>query len=147
MPCNIFTQDKFFMPLYCGYGVHAIGFVHATLLDRHACVDRHPPQSGLHQCAGRLARPHHLTTPRTTRPSALATGSCVRASLQRGGQLARPHRFTTPRPVHPSARMADSSMIDVSFTVVIINSAVDIFWLTYQVKSIHYIFILYIAFL
>ena len=50
--------------------------------------------SELHQRAGRLARPHRLTTPRTTCPSALAAGSRVRAGLQRGGQLARPHRLT-----------------------------------------------------
>jgi hypothetical protein len=68
----------------------------------------------------------------------------------------RPRRFTMRKitcssaPVYNAAAgssvMADLPMIDFSFTVVIINSAVDIFWLTYQVKSIHHIFILYVAF-
>ena len=66
--------------------------------------------------------------PQTTRPSALATGSRVRAGLQRGGQFARPHRFTTPRPDHPSAHLADSAVINFSITVVIINSMADNFW-------------------
>jgi hypothetical protein len=68
----------------------------------------------------------------------------------------RPRRFTMRKitcssaPVYNAAAgssvMADLPMIDFSFTMVIINSAVDIFWLTYQVKSIHHIFILYVAF-
>ena len=41
---------------------------------------------------------------------------------------------------------AGSPMIDFSFTVVIINSVVEISGLTYQVKSIQYIFMLHIAF-
>ena len=51
-----------------------------------------------------------------------------------------------PRPAHLSAPATDSAVIDFSFTVVIINSVVEISGLTYQVKSIQYIFILYIAF-
>ena len=51
-------------------------------------------RSGLHQRAGRLPRLHHLTTPRTTHPSAFTTGSRIRTRLQCGGQLARPHRLT-----------------------------------------------------
>ena len=85
-------------------------------------------RSVLHRHVGRLVCPRRLTTPRTTRPSTLVAGSCVRASLQHGGQLARPHRFKTPRPSHLSAPTVDPPVIDVSFTVVIINSAVDNFW-------------------
>ena len=82
--------------------------------------------------------------PQTTRMSALVAGSRVRAGLQRGGQLARPRWLTTPRPTHLSTLAAGSSVIDFSFTMVI-NSAVDNYCLTYQVKSIHYIFILHVA--
>ena len=49
-------------------------------------------------------------------------------------------RLTTPRPAHLSAPAADSTVIDLSCTVVIINSAVDNFWPKYEVKSIQYIF-------
>ena len=80
----------------------------------------------------------------------MSAESPVRAALQRHGRLARPPLppvhvsapvynakdnllvctvVQTLRPIHPSARMADSPVIDFSFTVVIINSAVDIFWL------------------
>ena len=85
--------------------------------------------------------------PQTTRPSALAAGSCVRAGLQRGGQLARPHRLTTPRPAHLSAPVADSAVIDFSFTVMIINSAVDNFWLDIsgEINPVNF-YILYIVF-
>ena len=69
-----------------------------------------------------------------------------RTGLQRRGRLSRPHRFKMPRPTDLSAPAADSTVIDSSFTMVIINSAVIIADLTHQVKSIQYIFILYIAF-
>jgi hypothetical protein len=81
------------------------------------------------QRRGRLARPRRLTTPRTTLPSALAAGSRVRTGLQRGGQLARPHWFTMPRPTHLSTSVADSLVIGFNFTIVIINSSADNFWL------------------
>mgnify|MGYP005837664821 CR=1 FL=1 len=68
------------------------------------------------QRRGRLSRPRRLTTPQTTRPSALAASSRVRARLQQRGQLARPHRLTTPRPAHMSAPAAGSAVIDFSFT-------------------------------
>ena len=86
--------------------------------------------------------------------------SPVCAALQRHGRLARPPSppvhvsapvynvkdnllvctvVQTPRPIHPSARMADSLVIDFSFTMVIINSAVIITDLTHQMKFIQYI--------
>ena len=68
------------------------------------------------QRGGQFARLHRLTTPRTTRPSALAAGSRVRAGLQRAGQLARPHRLTTPRPTHLPAPVADSPVSDFNVT-------------------------------
>src|SRR4051812_26849835 len=120
--------------------VYTMGMKHGLTIFRPAIVrdvtrgvDSHKLPSvrpGLHQLAG----------------TAPVIDSRVRTGLQHGGQPARPHRFTTPRPIHPFAHMDDSSVIDFSFTGVIINSAVGIFWLTYQVKTIHYIFILYIAF-
>ena len=97
------------------------------MLDGYTCKSS-SPLPGLHQRAGRLARPHRLTTPRTNRPSALAAGSRVHAGLRRGEQFARPHRRTTLRPTHPFAPSGDSSMVDFSFTMVTINSMVDNFW-------------------
>ena len=106
--------------LYCGDGGTPTSF------GTGGCCYLTDSHTGL-QCRGRLSRPHRLTTPRTTRPSVLAAGSRVRAGLQRGGQLTCPYRFTAPRPTHLSARAADSLVIDFSFTMVIINSAVDNF--------------------
>ena len=61
-------------------------------------------------------------------PSASLTGSRVHAGLQWGGQLAHPHRLTLSRPTHLSVPAADSAMVDFSFTMKIINSAVDNYW-------------------
>ena len=58
--------------------------------------------------------------PRLTRPSVPVYNT--------GEDFPRPHRLTTPRPIHLSTRRADSPMIDFSFTMVIIDSTVDIFW-------------------
>ena len=63
-----------------------------------------------------------------------------RTSLQRRGRFSRPHRFKTPRLKNLSAPAADSVVIDFSFTMVIIHSAVIIADLTHQVKSIQHIF-------
>ena len=76
--------------------------------------------------------------------SALEVDSRVRAGLQRGGQLARPHRFTKPQPTHLSTSVADSLVIGFNFTIVIINSAADKFWLNIS-GEIHpvYFYIIY----
>ena len=70
----------------------------------------------------------------------------INSPVRSRGRFTRSHRLTTPRPTHLSAPAADSAMIDFSFTMVIVNSAVIITDLMHQVKSIRYIFILYIAF-
>ena len=67
-------------------------------------------------------------TPWTIRPPAHAAGSCVRASLQHGGCLAHLHRLIMSRLTHLPAAADDSDMIDLNFTMVIINSAVDNYW-------------------
>ena len=74
------------MPLYRGYGVHALGFVHVTLLDRHARTGRRPPQSGLHQLAGTVP----AVDSSSARLTALVIDSPVRTGLQRRGQLVCP---------------------------------------------------------
>ena len=51
--------------------------------------------------------------------------SPVRAVYRTYDWLAPPNRFTTPRMAHLSAPAADSPMIDFSFIMVVINSAVD----------------------
>ena len=77
------------MPLYRGYGVHALGFVHVTLLDRHARTGRRPPQSGLRQhtadspvCTG-LQRWCRLS------PSAPAYNTATGSSVFSRGPLGR----------------------------------------------------------
>ena len=67
-------------------------------------------------------------TPWATRPPAHAAGSCVRASLQHGGCHAHLHRLIMSRLTHLPAAAADSDMIDLNFTMVIINSVVDNYW-------------------
>ena len=101
------------------------------------------------QCHGRLARP-------PSRPAhTSATG------LQCDGQLTRPPprptrrprrlpllRLTRPTaPAHLSAPAADSAVIGFSFTVMIINSAVDNFWpdISGEINPVNF-YILYIVF-
>ena len=52
-----------------------------------------------------------------------------------------------PRPAHLSAPAADSAVIDFSFTVMIINSAVDNFWpdISGEINPVNF-YILYIVF-
>ena len=54
--------------------------------------------------------------------------SPVRAAYRACNSLARPCWLIAPRPAHLSAPAANSDVIDFSFTVVIVNSAVDNFW-------------------
>ena len=95
------------------------------------------------QCLGHLPRSRRLTTPWPSFATAPVYNALAvfydHAGSQQGGQLARPHRLTTPRPTHLSAPAAGSAVIDFSFTMVIINSAVIITDLTHQVKFIQYI--------
>ena len=80
-------------------------------------------RSGLHQRAGRLARPHHLTTPRTTRPSALAAGSRVRTGLQRRGRL-----ICCPGEsgdIHPSLFLTHSIFVKEKFIFALVCTIVD----------------------
>ena len=68
----------------------------------------------------RPTRQHHLIIPWTTRPSALAAGSRVHASLQRRGRLAVHPGLQTSRWTHPSAPVyhvaAGSPVSDFNFT-------------------------------
>ena len=81
----------------------------------------------------------------TTAPAySVVVVSRDRTGLQRRGRFSRPHRFKTPRPTDLSVPAAGSAVIDLSFTIVIINFALIIADLTLQVKSIQHIFINYV---
>ena len=72
------------------------------------------------QRGGQFARLHRFTMLWTTRPSALAAGSRVCASLQRRGRLAVRAGLQKSRPIHPSTpvyyAVAGSPVSDFNFT-------------------------------
>ena len=67
-------------------------------------------------------------TRRPTRPSAPHCSTTNDSPARPRDWFTRPHRLTTSRPAHLSAPAAESAMIDLSFTMMIINSAVDNYW-------------------
>ena len=90
-----------------------------AVANSRACTD--------YRCRAQIARPHRLTTPRTTCPSALAAGSRVRAGLQRGGQLARPHRLKNTMVGLSVCSRGRFTREGFQFHLVIINFMADYF--------------------
>ena len=89
----------------------------------------------------------YMNKPSFLRPN-LHQNDVVDSPVRACDCLVRSRRLTMPRPAHLFSPTADSAVIDFSFTMVIINSAVDDFWFNIS-SEIHpvYFYITYYFYL
>ena len=121
--CNIVRQDNCSLQMrhYTVGMEHALAtfcsdvFVRPTLPDERTSASRRP-------CG-----PVYITSPICAAYCA-CDYSPICVAYRPCDCLACPCSLTMPRPTHLSALATDSAVIDFSFTMVIINFVVDIFW-------------------
>ena len=141
----VFVKERFIFALVCNI-VYAVQlFIARAMVVSWMYSSRHHYQALASDRAMMLDE--YMCKPPSLRPNLHqhdVVDFPVHAAYRACECLARPRWLTTPRPAHLSAPTADSVMINFSFTVMIINSAVDNFWpnISGEIHPVYFYYIL-----